>query len=184
VANWARGLGLAVMLFLAWQVAARGVEYRPPGVLLGVLDGANFVFHEAGHVLFLLFGQTLHVLGGSLTQVAVPIACTLSFWWRRRYAAAAATLFWTGESVTHVAIYIADARTMALPLHGGPGVIHDWNYLLSRAGLVAWSPGLGQAVGGVGLLLILGALGLLALDLLRVRSGPRPAAVTGDPPAG
>ncbi len=160
------------MLFLAWQVAARGVSYRSPGVVLGLLDGANFVFHEAGHVLFLFFGQTLHVLGGSLTQVAIPVACTLSFGWRRRYAAAAAALFWTGESVTHVAIYIADARAMALPLHGGPGVIHDWNYLLSRAGLVQWAPGLGQAVGAVGLVVILGGLALLALDLLRLVGGP------------
>jgi hypothetical protein len=160
------------MLFLTWQVAARGVSYRPPGILLGLLDGANFVFHEAGHVLFLLFGQTLHVLGGSLTQVALPLACTLSFWWRHRYAAAAAALFWTGESVTNVAVYVADARAMALPLHGGPGVIHDWNYLLGRAGLVEWAPGLGQAIGGLGLLVILGALGLLALDLLRVLGRP------------
>jgi len=176
------------MLFLAWQVTARGVGYRPPGLVLGLLDGANFIFHEAGHVLFLPFGQILPVLGGSLTQVAIPVACTLSFWWRRRYAAAAATLFWTGESVTHVAIYIADARAMALPLHGGPGVIHDWNYLLSRAGLVESAPGLGQAVGGLGLLLALGALGLLALDLLRVLGGPGPsgpAPVTTDlPPVG
>ncbi|MGH7307213.1 MAG: hypothetical protein ACREK6_00800 [Candidatus Rokuibacteriota bacterium] len=175
------------MLFLAWQVAARGVSFRSPGVALGLLDGANFVFHEAGHVLFLFFGQTLHVLGGSLTQVAIPLACTLSFWWRRRYAAAAAALFWAGESVTHVAIYIADARAMALPLHGGPGVIHDWNYLLTRAGLVQWAPGLGQAVGGLGLVAILGALGLLALDLLRVLANPgQPDAdpVSTDPPRG
>jgi len=175
------------MLFLGWQVAARGVSYQTPGLLLGILDGANFVFHEAGHVLFLLLGQVLHVLGGSLTQVAIPLACTLSFWWRRRYAAAAATLFWTGESVTHVAIYIADARAMILPLHGGPGVIHDWNYLLARAGLVEWARGLGQVVGGLGLVLILGALGLLALDLLRVLGAPAPAApdpVTTDPHLG
>jgi hypothetical protein len=161
------------MLLLGWQVAARGVSYQAPGLLLGILDGANFVFHEAGHVLFILFGQILHVLGGSLTQVAIPCACTLSFWWRRRYASAAAALFWIGESVTHVAIYIADGAAMSLPLHGGPGVIHDWNYLLRWAHLVEWAPALGQAVCGLGLLLIFGALGLLAVDLLRVL-GPTP----------
>ena len=75
--------------------------------------------------------------------------------------------------MTHVAIYVADAAAMSLPLHGGPGVIHDWNYLLRWANLVEWAPALGQAVGGLGLLLILGALGLLALDLLRVL-GPAP----------
>jgi hypothetical protein len=162
------------MLFLGWQVAARGVDYRVPGLLLGILDGANFIFHEAGHVLFLPFGELLHILGGSLTQIGIPAACTLSFWWRRRPAAAAATLFWTGESATHVAIYIADARTMTLPLHGGPGVIHDWNALLGRAGLVEWAAALGQAVFSLGLLLIFAALVLLILDLLRAARAPAP----------
>jgi hypothetical protein len=164
------------MLFLGWQVAARGVSYQPPGLLLGILDGANFIFHEAGHVLFIFFGELLQVFGGSLTQVAIPLACTASFWWRRRYAAGAATLFWTGESTTHVAVYIADAAAMTLPLHGGPGVIHDWNYLLGWAGLVRWAPALGQAVCGLGLLLILGAVGVLALELLRAL-GPAPPVV-------
>lgn len=175
------------MLFLGWQVAARGLAPQASGLLLGILDGANFIFHEAGHILFIFFGQVLQTLGGSLTQVAVPAACTLSFWRRRRHAAAAATLFWTGESLTHVAIYIADARAMVLPLHGGPAVVHDWRYLLGRAALVDAAPGLGQAVGGLGLLLILAALGALALDLLRVLGTPdpsepgagRPAAETG-----
>ncbi len=40
--------------------------------ILGILDGANFVFHEGGHVLVVPFGQFLHVVGGSLTQVASP----------------------------------------------------------------------------------------------------------------
>jgi hypothetical protein len=163
------------MLFLGWQVAARGLSYQAPGLLLGILDGANFIFHEAGHMLFLFFGQVLQALGGSLTQIAIPLACTLSFWRRRRHAAAAATLFWAGESLTHVAIYIADARAMVLPLHGGPAVIHDWRYLLDRAGLVDAAPGLGQAVGGLGLLVILVALGVLAVDLLRVLGAPDPA---------
>jgi hypothetical protein len=73
-----------------------------------------------------------------------------------------------------VAIYIADARAMVLPLHGGPAVIHDWRYLLERAGLVAAAPGLGQAVGGLGLLLILAALAILTVDLLRVLGAPDP----------
>lgn len=65
------------------------------------------------------------MLGRSLTQVAIPLVCAAHFWRRRQPAAAA--LFWAGESVTQVAIYVADGRAMSLPLHGGPGVIHDWN---------------------------------------------------------
>lgn len=167
VAVAARGLGLVIMLVLAWQVAARGITFARPGFLLAILDGANFVFHEGGHVLFVFLGSFLHALGGSLTQVAIPIACAVHFWRHRQPAAAAAALFWAGESVTHVAIYIADGRAMSLPLHGGPGVVHDWNYLLTRLGLVEWSVGLGRAAFALGLGLVLGALGLLGFDMLK-----------------
>lgn len=160
------------MLVLAWQVAVRGVSYRRPGAILGLLDGANFVFHEGGHVLFFLFGQFLYVLGGSLTQVALPAACTVYFWRAGRPAAAAATLFWTGESLTNVAVYVADARARALPLHGGDGVIHDWHYLFSRLGLLGWAEGLGGLAFAFGLLLILAALALLGLDLWRILVTP------------
>jgi hypothetical protein len=162
-----RGAGLVLMLVLAWQVGARGVSYRPAGGLLAILDNANFVFHEGGHVVFLFFGQFVHVLGGSLMQVALPVACTVYFWRAGRPAAAAATLFWAGESLTNVAVYVADARARALPLHGGDGVIHDWNYLLARLGLLDGAEGLGRLTFALGFVLILGGLALLGLDLWR-----------------
>jgi hypothetical protein len=159
------------MVALAWQVAARGLTYRPAGGILAVLDGANFVFHEGGHVVFFFLGQFLYVLGGSLMQVALPVACSVYFWRAGRPAAAAATLFWAGESLSHVAIYVADARAQALPLHGGDGVIHDWNYLLANLGLLGWAEGLGRLTFALGFLLIVAALTVLGLDLWRTLSG-------------
>ncbi|HEY7647630.1 MAG TPA: hypothetical protein VID04_01395 [Methylomirabilota bacterium] len=168
----ARGAGLALMLVLAWQVAARGVSFRRPGAILGILDGANFIFHEGGHVLFAFFGQFLYVLGGSLTQVALPLVCTVYFWRAGRPAAAAATLFWSGESLTNVAVYVADGRARALPLHGGYGVIHDWYFLLSRLGLLGWAEALGGLAFALGFLLIVAAIVLLGLDLWRLLAAP------------
>lgn len=163
----ARGAGLFVMGVLAWQALRRGLTAVPPGILLGILDGANLIFHEAGHVLFLVFGEFLQVLGGSLMQVLIPAACAVYFALRRQPAACAAALFWAGESLTNVAIYVADARRLALPLLGGDGGIHDWNYLLGRLGLLNQADLLGRLVFTAGGVTILGALGLLAMDLLR-----------------
>ena len=168
----ARALGFFVMCVLAWQALRRGVTAAPPGMLLGILDGANLIFHEAGHVLFLVFGEFLQVLGGSLTQVAIPAMCVAYFALRRQPAASAAALFWTGESLTNVAIYVADARRLALPLLGGDGGIHDWNYLLGRLGLLNQAELLGRLVFTVGGLTILVALGVLAADLLRTWAQP------------
>jgi hypothetical protein len=163
----ARGAGLFVMGVLAWQALRRGLTPASQGMLLSILDGANLIFHEAGHVLFLVFGEFLAVLGGSLTQVLIPAVCATYFALRWQPAAFAAALFWTGESLTNVAIYVADARRLALPLLGGDGGIHDWNYLLGRLGLLNQADLLGRLVFTAGGLTILGALGLLAVDLLR-----------------
>lgn len=162
-----RGIGLAILLFLSWQLLARGITISTPGIVLGILDGANLIFHEAGHILFLFFGEFLQALGGSLTQVAIPALCTAYFLLHHQPSAAAATLFWTGESITHVAVYVADARLMRLPLLGGDEAIHDWNYLLGRLNLVNHSEILGRLAFGVGLMIILAALGLLAAGFVR-----------------
>lgn len=162
-----RGLGLVVMGALAWQALRRGVTFAPQGALLGILDGANLIFHEAGHVLFAFFGEFLQVLGGSVTQVAIPAMCAGYFARRRQAAAAAATLFWTGESLTNVAIYVADARRLALPLLGGDETLHDWNYLLGRLGLLERADLLGRLVFALGAVAILAAVALLAADILR-----------------
>lgn len=162
-----RGLGLVLMGVLAWHVLRRGLTPAPSGTLLSLLDGANLIFHEAGHVLFLFFGEFLRILGGSFTQVTIPAVCAGYFVRRHQLAAVAATLFWTGQSVTGVAIYIADARRLALPLLGGEGVIHDWNYLLGRLHLIGHADLLGRLVFTLGVITILVALGLLTVDLMR-----------------
>ena len=38
------------------------------------LDGVNLAFHEAGHLFFAFFGQTLQFLGGTLGQLLFPLA--------------------------------------------------------------------------------------------------------------
>ena len=38
------------------------------------VDGANLLFHEAGHLILRPFGDWLQFLGGTLGQLAFPIA--------------------------------------------------------------------------------------------------------------
>ena len=109
----------------------------------------------------------------------MPAVCSGYFLVHRQTAAFAVLLFWTGESITDVAIYMADARTRALPLLGGDGVMHDWNYLLSALGLLNWTGALATLTFGVGMLTIFAALGLLALDLLQAWQRAHPSAGAG-----
>lgn len=160
----ARGFGLGVLLLLSWKVIARGITFESQGFVLATLDGANLIFHEAGHVLLSPFGDFMQYLGGSLMQILIPAICGAYFWLHQQRSASAVTLFWTGESLTNVAIYVADARRMELPLIGGD---HDWNYLLDRLNLLNQAESLGRFVFALGALAILFSLALLVTDLAR-----------------
>jgi hypothetical protein len=165
-----RGVGLVILLVLAMMIVARGLTPAGGGVLAFV-HLIDLVFHEAGHVIFGFFGRFLGVLGGSLNQVLIPALCTGYFLWHGQTAAAAVTLFWTGESLADVAIYVADGREMALPLLA-EGLTHDWNWILSELSLRNQALPLGRAVFAVAVTVLAAAIGLLAADMLRGRRGP------------
>lgn len=179
----ARAAGLAALLVLGLMIVARGLTPSPGGVLAFV-HLVDLVFHEAGHVIFGLLGRFPGVLGGSLNQVLIPAICTGHFLWHGQRAAAAVALFWTGESITDVAIYVADGRDMALPLLA-EGLVHDWNWILSELSLRNHAPALGRAVFAVGVIVLAGAVALLAADLLRTLGRPTsPRVLSSNEPSG
>jgi hypothetical protein len=157
-----RLVGLAVLAALTGLVLANGLA-MPSGAILNFLHLINLVFHEAGHVIFGFFGRFIAVLGGSLNQVLIPAICTAVFVRRNELGAAAATLFWTGESLVDVAVYVADGRAMALPLLADGGT-HDWNFILGNLGLLRAAESLGRLTFGLGALTMLAALALLGWD--------------------
>ena len=118
-----RGAFLALIAIYA-VARVRNPEYWDP------LDDLNLAVHEAGHVVFSAFGETMTILGGSLFQVLVPAMFVAYFARTRQRYAAAVTLSWVGVSLLNVARYIGDARAQELPLLGGEDSIHDWWYLL------------------------------------------------------
>lgn len=166
----ARLAGLVVLLALGVAIVARGLTPANGGVL-ALVHLVDLVFHEAGHVIFGFLGRFLGVLGGSLNQVLIPAVCTGYLLRQGRPAAAAVTLFWTGESLTDVAIYVADGRDMALPLLA-EGLVHDWNWILSELSLRNQAPSIGRAVFAAGVAVLAAALALLATDLWRALRKP------------
>ncbi|MBN2298016.1 MAG: zinc ribbon domain-containing protein [Deltaproteobacteria bacterium] len=103
----------------------------------------NLPFHEAGHILFRLFGAFITSLGGSLGQLLMPLICTAAFLLKTRDTfGASIALWWFGENFLDIAPYINDANRLVLPLLGGntgqtaPYGFHDWEYILTEAGIV------------------------------------------------
>jgi hypothetical protein len=50
-----------------------------------IFAGITLCVHEAGHVIFSVFGELLDVAGGSLMQVAAPVIVALLFLRQREY---------------------------------------------------------------------------------------------------
>ncbi len=160
-------MGLLVMAVLGWQVFQRELSFDAASGALRFTHGIDLVIHEAGHVFALVFPRFFHILGGSALQVILPAVCALTFLHQRHLGSFAVALFWTGESITDVAIYMADAKTQALPVLGGDGTVHDWNYLLGQLHLLGWAPSLARLTFGAGILLITAALAIVANETHR-----------------
>jgi hypothetical protein len=138
-------LALAVLLaLLAWSAFGNEYGYIP------LLSDIDLAIHEFGHMLFMPFGiqflgNTMMILGGSLTQVAFPLIFFGYFMRKhddapRDLFAAMVCLWWSGINLLSVAIYCADSRAGQLMLiDGSTGQEsdgHDWNNLLTRWGLL------------------------------------------------
>jgi len=95
-----------------------------------LLDHANLAFHEAGHPIFGLFGETLGLYGGTIGQLVFPLVAFAIFLVRREPISFAFAGVWLFENFLNIARYMADARAQVLPLVGGGG--HDWTEIFSR----------------------------------------------------
>jgi hypothetical protein len=131
-------------------------------------DGLNLGVHELGHILFSPGGEWWGVAGGSLAQILVPMVAALLFYRQRDWFAIAVAAFWLGTSLVNVAIYMADARDLLLPLvsMGGGDVIHDWNYLFWEAGVLHRDKAIGAVVRKAGIITMLAGMGSGAWILL------------------
>lgn len=122
------------------------------------LDRVDLVFHEAGHVIFGLFGEFIGIVGGSLMQVLIPAIVVGYFLTHRQPYSGAVTLLWVAQSLINVSVYAKDARARVLPLLGGEDPLNDWNYLLGRLDLLDWDHAIGNLVYLVGLIALIASI--------------------------
>lgn len=111
---------------------------RGSGPLL-MIDLLFVPIHEGGHLLFRWFGEFLAVAGGTLLQLGVPMMLAIFFLFQRQVQGTAFCLFFFFEQFLPISVYMADARAQELPLltvGDSDDVIHDWNYLFGRLGIL------------------------------------------------
>jgi hypothetical protein len=113
-------VGRAAMWVVVLVLSVRFATHGPATNFAGdsFLHLINLVFHEAGHILFSWGGALITALGGSLTQILVPLVCAVAL---RRYDdvfGASVGVWWVGQNLVDLAPYINDARALQLVLLG------------------------------------------------------------------
>jgi hypothetical protein len=126
------------------------------------IDNADLIFHEAGHTLFIFFGQFIYVLMGSGFQILLPAFIAGYFFHTRQKLSGAICIMWTGINILNVSVYAGDSIAMQLPLLGGDTSGHDWHYLLSTLGILSWTPMVATVLYAAGMLTIAAGIVLSA----------------------
>ena len=156
----------ALIIWSIWffQTNHRELYGHLPEINNSIMHNINLAFHEAGHVLFMVLGNFMMVLGGSLMQLMVPAVVIMAFVFKHENAfGGAVALWWLGQSAMDLAPYVYDARSGQLLLIGGfigrerPGS-HDWTNLLGKLGMLDYAHALGTFTNFVGMVVMILAL--------------------------
>jgi hypothetical protein len=168
--NRLRKFGAILLFILLGYWSYQLLQSYSPGQAPWIfLDYINLAFHEAGHWIWLPLGQFWSVLGGSLTQVLIPVIVLIVFIRQHDLLGVGFGTFWVGNNLINVSYYISDAPSRMLPLLGGDGTIHDWNWILSQMGWLNSSEVIAMIVRVCGSGIVLLAIGCVMLGLLSMR---------------
>lgn len=175
-AGWARGRWwqwrALLLLVLAWDGQRHLRDPDAGGLFAGITFGA----HELGHLVFAVFGEFMTVVGGSLTQLLIPIGAALVLYHYRDFFGLAAATAWLASSLMDLARYVGDARSFELDLVGfGEDSVHDWAWLLGRFGILQHDAALAGVLRGAAGVLLLGSLLFGTWLCARMRAASRRA---------
>ena len=159
-------------VFVVWGLYFVTLDLRSNDIGASFMHRVNLVFHEAGHVIFMPFGQFMHILGGSLGQLLMPaIVLGVMVFKNHDNFGGSICLWWIGQSLKDLAPYINDARDLQLQLLTGNSQdvpeTHDWANILLDLGLIFREKKIALGADIIGSLIMLLALAWGAYLLLK-----------------
>jgi hypothetical protein len=167
------GRCIVFVLLALWGGFLFAYDYRDGEINASFMHNILLPIHEAGHVVFMPFGDFMHILGGSLFQLLLPFGIGIAFFWiNKDNFGAAIGMWWGSTSLLDLAPYIYDARHPQLILlggHTGEDGPHDWIYLLTVLGQLHNSQAWGTSVHTLGGIVMFVALSWAMAVLWRQR---------------
>lgn len=167
-----------LLLLVLVTLAMLATPMQGPALTASFLHWLDLPFHEAGHVVFRPFGAFLHILGGTLGQLLVPLVVAAAFLKEENPFGASVGVWWLGQSFLDCSPYIADARARTLMLISGETGQedwegHDWFQILNRTGTLAHDLMFARLFWLVGAALMLAALAWAGFILYRQYGRPQ-----------
>ncbi|MES2355693.1 MAG: zinc ribbon domain-containing protein [Pseudomonadota bacterium] len=151
-----------LVFFAIWGVRLIAMDFRDGEIGSSFLHSPLLVFHEAGHVIFRLFGEFMMIFGGTLGQLVMPAILMGALLIQNRDPVGASIGLWLlGVSFLDVAPYAYDAldpQLMLLSGTTGEEGGHDWIYLLKTLGLLNKAHGLGWLIHKLGAIIMVTAI--------------------------
>jgi hypothetical protein len=163
-------LRVLVLAFFAYTAAR---QLRSHDFEVGILHGILFGVHELGHLVFAFGGEIIGALGGSLSQVLLPLGAAALMAARKDRFGVAVCGCLLAYSMGQVAVYIADARAESLDLvsFSSEAQVHDWNFILERWRMLKHDVAIARGVRTVAWLILGGSVVLALVELRRLWRG-------------
>lgn len=120
-----------------------------------LLDNADLVIHEAGHLFFYFLGGFVYTLGGTFMQIFLPSLLVWYFFQDNYRTGVQFSMLWLGQNLINISVYSADAQAQKLHLLGGKNVYHDWAYMLGELNLIRFDAEVGYFFFGLAILVLL-----------------------------
>lgn len=157
--DWAQKKSWLWRFPLLCYLAYAGIRHLKDPEYNSLLGGITFGIHELGHLLFSFDGTFLMIAGGTLCQLAAPVAAGLVLLRQRDYFGVSFAGCWFSFSLLNVATYLADARKQKLPLLGfSSDPTHDWNYMLRTLHLLPYDTAIARFLRVFSFLLLVSCL--------------------------
>ena len=147
--NW---IGSIIILpIIIWLIINNG-DFIP------FVDHFTLLIHEGGHGVFRIFGSFIYTLGGTLMQILISCLFIFYFYSNKKKFGVQVSLVFLGENLYNISKYASDAQAQRLPLLGGNKVYHDWNWLLTKMGMLEYDQTVGLIFIIFGILAFIAAL--------------------------
>jgi hypothetical protein len=179
--DWERVTGSKLLEFAGGAVLFfMLVGLSKPGFVF-LVDHANLLFHEAGHVFVGFLSRRLEPYGGTIGQLVFPVALAVSFWRKELPLSFAGAIIWFFQNWLNIARYMADARAQMLPLVGGGE--HDWNKIFGRWHLLTYDTRIAGGVHAIGWIGMVAACAWVVWRYWRDRQEAAGNTVEGETPS-